>query len=120
MGVQQPVTTAQETVMSDDLTMEQAGLRTPQERDRINRYIAAELLAQAGVMDIYADAADERARTADSASPLGSLTPNGWIGRTLAYETVANGLRARATELSPSTPDDLAEIQARLAELRGE
>ncbi len=64
---------------------------------RINRFIAAELLAWAALLD----------------------AGGGIRVLKTVYQDLAVDLRSRAFALSPPNPDDHAEIQARLAELRG-
>lgn len=87
----------QDTTVSDEGGhLESAGLMAPEERSRINRYIAAELLAWAA--------------TLDAAEGL-------YMVRSMRQQLAAD-LRSRAFELSPPNPDDMAEIEARLAKLR--
>lgn len=86
-------------------SLEQAGLMTPAERTRINRYIAAELHAWVEVF--HRRSADYSAEKDATAVTIRAV-----------YERAAAQLRARAAALFPPIPDDPAEIRARLTDLR--
>lgn len=85
------------------LTLESAELMAPGEWGRINRCVAAELLA-------WAQECERRINGADDVTPYKTSR--------LAHIQLAGDLRGRAFALSPPSLDDVAEIEARLAELR--
>lgn len=85
------------------LTMESAGLMAPGERDRINKYVAAELLA-------WAQECERRINGADDVTPYKTSR--------LAHIQLTGDLRSRAFALSPPSLDDVVEIEARLVALR--